>query len=101
MIGLMFRKKLAKNAGMLFTVIFRNEGFHSIWMYHMLFPIDVLWISKKQKVVDFVTAIKPAKSMGDTKTYAPKARAKYILELNAGEIKRNRLKIKSGVHFTT
>ena len=41
--GLMFRKSLPENEGMLF--VFDREGYHRFWMMNMSFPIDIIWIN--------------------------------------------------------
>ena len=92
MIGLMFRKHLPRNSCMLF--VFNIEGFHGIWMRNMLFPIDVLWINKRMRVVDLKENLRPCTSTFDCATYSPAKKSKYILELNAGKIKE--LNIKTG-----
>ena len=48
-IGLMYREKLDANKGMLF--LFPVEGRHPIWMRNTLFPIDIIWLDKDNKVV--------------------------------------------------
>ncbi len=90
-IGLMFRDKLGARAAMLF--VFPREARHGIWMRNMRFPLDIIWISGSKRVVDFADCV-PAESR---RTYCPAKAAKYVLEVNAGFIKRNR--IKKGLAF--
>ncbi len=81
--GLMFREKLLLNHGMFF--VFEQEKFHRFWMKNTSIPLDIIWISKDQKVVD-VQTVKPCK----TKTcpsYVPLGMAKYVLEVNAKSFK--------------
>ena len=44
-IGLMFRKTLAKNAGMLF--LYKREALRLMWMKNTFVPLDILFIDKK------------------------------------------------------
>ena len=90
MIGLMYRKSLRNNQGMLF--IFGSSDYHSIWMLNMHFSIDILWINKSFDIIDMQENAMPCRSMFNCKTYRPKKPDKYIIELNAGFIKNNRIK---------
>ena len=93
MIGLMFRQRMGRDTCMLF--IFPKEAKQGIWMRNMRFPIDIMWLDSSKRVVDFVETATPA----SRRIYAPEKEAKYVLETNAGFIKRNR--IKKGVAIRT
>jgi hypothetical protein len=90
-VGLMYREKLGKADGMLF--ILSSEGINraSITMLNMKFAIDIVWLDSAGCVVDIVERAPPANSIF-TRPYAPKAKAKYVLELGSGQA--NKLKIK-------
>ena len=81
MLGLMHMDSLGKSDGMLF--IFGREARHRIWMLNMLFPIDIIWLSKQLIVVDIVEDAKPCSSIFRCKTYLPGEKALYVLELKA------------------
>ena len=49
-IGLMYRKKLLNNEGMLF--IFPREKIIQLWMKNTYIPLDVIFISKNKVIVD-------------------------------------------------
>ena len=79
--GLMFRKGLPKNQGMLF--IFDKEEDVSFWMKNTLIPLDIIWINQEKKVVFIKENAQPCFS--DTcPSISPGKRAKYVLELNSG-----------------
>jgi len=93
--GLMFRKSLPENEGMLF--VFNEEGYHSFWMMNMSFPIDIIWVSKEKKVVDITKNTQPCKM--SCPTYKPKEKAKYVLEVNANFTEEHGVKIGSLLEF--
>ncbi len=97
MIGLMYRKSIARDGGMLF--VFDEIGRHGIWMRNMLFPIDVIWLDDKKRIVDFVQRIRPCGTLFGCRTYYPVNGAKYILELRSGFIKENRVEKNSTLKF--
>lgn len=80
-IGLMFRKHLDQNKGMLFS--FRKEKIIPIWMLNMRIPLDIIWIGENKKVTHIERNIQPRQGLLCSAIY-PKERAKYVLEINAG-----------------
>jgi len=93
--GLMFRRSLGKNKGMLF--IFNSEARWGIVMFGMRFPIDIIWVGKNMRVVDIVEGARPCLLF--CRTYRPKKKAKYVLEVNSGFVKRHRIKLGSRLKF--
>lgn len=79
--GLMFRKYLPANAGMLF--IFKEHARHAFHMKNMYIPLDIIWMDKNKLVVFIKKNARPAD--GDCyEIIRPDREAKYVLELNAG-----------------
>lgn len=95
MLGLMHRKSIKKNEGMLF--MFGRDGSYPIWMMNMKFPIDIVWIDKGCRVVDIEEDAIPCKSLFECKSYYPRKKSRYVLEINSGEAKRNMIKIGSKI----
>lgn len=93
--GLMFRDKMADDAGMLF--IFDEEAQRSFWMRNTLIPLSIAYFSRA-KILNEVIDMQPA-VLGDTrpKTYPSKSKAMYALEMNLGWFDRK--KIRPGVSF--
>ena len=96
--GLMFREKLGFSEGMLMK--FPLEDFHSIWMFGMKFPIDLVFINKHKIVVDIYEYFLPMKWNPKTwKVYTPKARSKYVLEINAGFVDKRNIEVGDLLEF--
>jgi hypothetical protein len=89
-IGLMFRKELDKDSGMLF--VFDKEGIYSFWMKNTFIPLDIIWIDKDGKAVFISENTQPCK-MFDCSSIKPSENAKYVLEINAGLVKEIGLNI--------
>lgn len=93
MFGLMFWRTLPKNAGMLLIFWTESRLGTAITMQKMRFPIDVIWIDSKGKVVSLFESAMPCKSFWTCKTYGPEEKAKYVLEVATGTIKRAGIKL--------
>lgn len=88
--GLMSRKFLDKDKGMLF--IFEKEGVYSFWMKDTLIPLDIIWINSNKEVVFIKENAEPCKSL-ICPQIIPARLAEYVLELNAGSVKEIGLRV--------
>lgn len=93
--GLMFRKSLPENEGMLF--VFDKEDYHGFWMMNMSFPIDIIWINKDKKVVDILKDAQPCGLI--CSTHKPKEKTMYVLEVNANFTEKHGIKVGSTLEF--
>jgi uncharacterized membrane protein (UPF0127 family) len=89
-LGLMFRKNLAHNNGMLF--IFEQEERQRVWMKDTLIPLDVVFISAQEKIVSIIKDLKPCMSHSCRIFISPE-KAKYMLEIMAGTVQKKGIKI--------
>ncbi|MFH1868620.1 MAG: DUF192 domain-containing protein [Candidatus Omnitrophota bacterium] len=87
--GLMFRRSLPSNAGMLF--IFKDEGLKPFHMKNTYIPLDIIWMDKNKRVVAIKRDAEPVKD-GYAERICPKKGAMYVLELNAGMAEKTGLK---------
>lgn len=94
--GLMFRKELAQDRGLLF--VFEIEDKHGFWMENALIPLDIIWLSRNKEVVHIETNVQPCRQNPCPVVY-PKERGLYVLEINAGETRRLGLKAGDQTHF--
>jgi len=97
--GLGGKDSLEYDRGMLF--VFDKEGKYTFWMKDVKFPIDIIWISKDKKVVDYYknAEIQLGVPDGQLKVYAPQSPAQYVLEVNAGTVDKYDIKIGDEAKF--
>ncbi|MGH9889446.1 MAG: DUF192 domain-containing protein [bacterium] len=95
--GVMFRPSLPADRALLF--VFEGLDFHGIWMKNCRFPIDVVWLDENRETVHIAAAIPPCKKE-PCPVYQPLRRAAYVIEMNAGQAKNNKIKIGAKVDFT-
>lgn len=88
--GLMFRRRLAENAGMLF--IFEEQHLWGFWMKNTLIPLSIAFIDEDWKIVD-IKDMKVARDpkQGPFEIYESVKPFKYALEVNQGYFKRKGL----------
>ena len=94
--GLMFRPSLPADRAMLF--VFEEPGFHGIWMKNCRFPIDILWLDASLTVVHLAEAVPPC-TTPECPSYQPLRKASYVIEMNAGQARRERALVGSRVKF--
>ncbi len=78
--GLMFRKSLCSNCGMLF--IFEYEEIHSFWMKNTYIPLDIVFINGDLEIFDIIHA-EPCKK-DPCQSYQSQQNSRYVLEVNQG-----------------
>ncbi|HEY1962849.1 MAG TPA: DUF192 domain-containing protein, partial [Rhizomicrobium sp.] len=76
--GLMFRKELAPDAGMLFE--FPDNHFRSFWMKNTILPLDMLFIRADGTISSIAENTKPL-SLDVTTSREP---VRAVLEINGG-----------------
>lgn len=88
--GLMFRESVPDGKGMLF--IFPATGEYPFWMKNTMIPLDMIWIDSSDKIVHIERNVPPCVADPCT-SYPPHAKAIYVLEMAAGEAKKNGLEV--------
>ena len=91
--GLMYRRSMPANAGMLFD--FKTPTNVTMWMKNTVIPLDMLFLDPKGKVIDIHERAVPF----STDIIASKMPARYVIELNGGTVAR--LGIKTGDQVTS
>ena len=95
--GLMFRPSLPADRALLF--VFGDIDFHGIWMKNCRFPIDIVWLDENKKVVHVAARVPPC-AKDPCPSYSPMRRAAYVVEMNAGAAKREKIVLGSALGFT-
>jgi YVTN family beta-propeller protein len=88
--GLMFRKHLPMNAGMLFA--YSDEETRSFWMKNTLIPLDMIFADSSSKIVDIKENVPPC-AQDECPSYPSKEPAQYVLEVNSGFVQDRGIKI--------
>ncbi|MBI3551352.1 MAG: DUF192 domain-containing protein [Elusimicrobia bacterium] len=89
--GLMFRKKLPKDYGMLF--VFSRELPMTFWMKNTLVSLDIVFIGADKKVTKVHERVKAStEKTPDEDVARVGGPAQFVLELPAGAAARHRLK---------
>lgn len=91
--GLMNRESMPSNEGMLF--IFDYVGIHSFWMKDTLIPLDMIWLNSNGEVVYMHKNAQPCSNFVQAicQSIIPSKTAKYVIELNAGEVDKSNIKV--------
>ena len=90
--GLMHRKSLGSNKGMLF--LFERPQVVHMWMKDTLIPLDMVFIHKG-KVVSIYQNAKP----NDLRVISSKVFATAVLEINAGMVKKHHIRVGDTIRF--
>jgi uncharacterized membrane protein (UPF0127 family) len=80
--GLMFRRNLAPDAGMLFD--FKRPTLVTMWMKNTFIPLDMLFLDGNGRILDIHQRAVPQ----SLDMISAKAPARYVIELNGGTAER-------------
>ena len=94
--GLMFRDELAPDAGMLF--LFRQEAPRAFWMRNTRIPLDIIYLDEERTIVAWSLDTPPCRTR-NCPNYPSRRAARYVLEVNAGEMERLGVAIGDSVTF--
>lgn len=82
-LGLGNRSDIPPDRGMLFT--YATPGERCFWMKDMNFPIDIIWLDDKKRVVHIEAEANPDSYPN---TFCPDSPAQYVVELHPGAAQR-------------
>lgn len=93
-LGLMFRKSMDENQGMLF--IFPDSGIRSFWMRNTLIPLDMIFIDSAKTILNIAKNTTPYSDA----SYASAGAAKYVVEVNGGFTGRHNITAGDKISWT-
>lgn len=91
--GLMYRKSMATDRGMLF--VSPTVRMHNFYMKNTEFSLDLIYIKDDLTIASFQENAKPL----DEASLSSKVPVKYVLEVNAGLVKKFGLEVGDKVEF--
>tara|TARA_R110000868_G_scaffold21640_9_gene89794 strand:+ start:12550 stop:13041 length:492 start_codon:yes stop_codon:yes gene_type:complete len=91
--GLMYRKSMKSNRGMLF--IFPDVAMHSFYMKNTEIPLDIIFIDANMRIASFQENAEPYNENG----LSSQVPIKYVLELNAGLAEKLLIEVKDSISF--
>ena len=91
--GLMFRKHLPENNGMLFS--YNHMDNHSFWMKNTLIPLDMIFVNHEDTVVGVINNAAP-QTLISRQIGTPSC---YVIETNGGWAQKNEVKEGTKIFF--
>jgi uncharacterized membrane protein (UPF0127 family) len=83
--GLMYREKMGRNDGMVFT--FDEPGYHSMWMRNTLIPLSVAFIDKGGTILNIIDMEPKTENLNTAA-----GPASYAIETNKGWFAEKKIK---------
>lgn len=96
MTGLMFRKSIPDDYGMLF--VFESESVQAMWMKNTLISLDIVFLNTQRQVVDIHRNVPPCRR-DPCESYVSRRPAKYALELKGRHAEKLNIEIGDLVFF--
>jgi uncharacterized membrane protein (UPF0127 family) len=89
--GLMFRKSLPKDTGMLF--IFPDEDYRAFWMKNTWIDLSIGYFDKNRVLKEVIDMKSTTELELNPPTYPSRHKAQYALEMTKGWFNKNKIKI--------
>jgi len=95
-VGLMFRKEIPDNFGMLF--VYSDEDYRGIWMKNTFVNLDLIYLNSAKEIIEIIYNVPPCRKE-PCKTYISKNIAQYVLEIKGNRAKSLKLKTGDRIFF--
>jgi len=97
--GLMFRKDLDENHGMIF--VYDKSETRSFWMKNTLIPLDIIFLDSNKTLINIEKAYpEPDAADSELERYQSDAPAQYVIEVNQNFTDRNNIESGDTVKFS-
>jgi len=94
--GLMYRKHLNKDSGMIFIFDETHPQPISMWMKNTFISLDMLFVDSSYQIIGIAQNTEPL----SVKTISPtKKQTRFVIELNAGEVAKHGIQIGDKITF--
>jgi len=92
-LGLSVFDQINSDEGMIFY--FDKPAYHSMYMKDMKFDIDIIFLDQGFKVITIHenVSVSSYRSQNDFEIFKSYSPSKYVIELSAGEVEKNKLKV--------
>lgn len=91
--GLMWRRKMEENQGMLFVM--EQQEIQSFWMLNTYIPLDIIFVDEQRQIVTIRSNTQP-QSLDPVTSDQP---ALYVVEVNAGYCRKNGISVGDRIEF--
>ena len=91
--GLMYRRKLPEDQGMLF--VFEWPGIHPFWMKNTYIPLSIAFVSQRREIVQ----IQDMEPLDTLNLHIPKKPVLYAIEVNKGWFTSHNVKVGDTVYI--
>lgn len=95
--GLMFRRSIPRNYGMLF--VYGEEDIRSFWMKNTWIRLDLIFLNRDRQVVEMFVNVPPCAS-DPCPSYMSKIPAQYVLEIRGNLSRELKLKVGDTLFFS-
>ena len=95
--GLMFRRELPREQGMLFV---QPPGPAIFWMKNTYIPLDLLYFNSDRRLLQILADVPPCVTPNCPIYPSQTATVRYILEINAGEAARRGIQVGDRLQVT-
>jgi uncharacterized protein len=92
--GAMFRERMPEDRGLM--MLFTKTGTHPTFLYQVRFPLDIVWLDEKSRIVEIAHSAPPCpegRKASECPAYGSRLPARTVLHLAGGVAKKHNLMV--------